>query len=65
MVFAVGMIIGLSHWQIIFGLVIGGMVAAPISIYFSNKVPTKKGLILVGALVIIISLKTIIQTLLK
>ncbi|MBK6520920.1 MAG: sulfite exporter TauE/SafE family protein [Sphingobacteriaceae bacterium] len=36
------MIIGLSHWQIIFGLVIGGMVAAPISIYFSNKVPTKK-----------------------
>ncbi len=58
-------IIGLSHWQIIFGLVIGGMVAAPISIYFSNKVPTKKGLILVGTLVIIISLKTIIQTLLR
>jgi len=58
-------IIGLSHWQIIFGLVIGGMVAAPISIYFSNKVPTKKGLILVGTLVIIISLKTIIQTLLN
>jgi uncharacterized protein len=59
------MIIGLSHWQIIFGLVIGGMVAAPISIYFSNKVPTKKGLVLVGTLVIIISLKTIIQTLLR
>lgn len=59
------LIIGLSHWQIIFGLVVGGMIAAPISIYFSNKIPTKKGLILVGTLVIIISLKTIIQTLLK
>lgn len=58
-------IIGLSHWQIIFGLVIGGMIAAPISIYFSNKIPTKKGLILVGTLVILISLKTIIQTILK
>lgn len=58
-------LIGLSHWHIIFGLVIGGMLAAPISIYFSNKVPIKKGLIFVGVLVIVISLKTIIQTLLK
>lgn len=59
------MMIGLSHWQIIFGLVVGGMVAAPFSIYLSNKIPTKKGLILVGIVVIIISLKTIIQTILK
>lgn len=58
-------IIGLSHWQIIFGLVIGGMIAAPLSIYLSNKIPTKKGLILVGILVILISLKTIIQTFIK
>jgi len=58
-------IIGLNHWQIIFGLVIGGMIAAPISIYMSNKIPTKKGLILVGTLVILISIKTIIQTILK
>lgn len=57
-------IIGLSHWQIILGLVIGGMVAAPISIYFSNKIPTKKGLLLVGSLVIAISLKTIITSVL-
>ncbi|MEO6301809.1 MAG: TSUP family transporter [Bacteroidia bacterium] len=58
-------IIGLSHWQIILGLVIGGMLAAPISIYFSNKIPTKKGLLIVGFLVIAISLKTIITSLLK
>jgi siroheme synthase-like protein len=55
-------LIGINHWQIILGLVIGGMIAAPISIYFSNKIPVKKGLILVGVLVILISLKTIIQS---
>jgi siroheme synthase-like protein len=56
------LIIGLSHWQIIFGLIIGGMIAAPGSIYLSNKIPIKKGLILVGMLIIIISLKTLINT---
>jgi len=55
-------LIGLQHWQIIFGLVIGGMIAAPISIYFSNKIPIKAGLILVGSLVIIVSLRIIIMT---
>ena len=56
--------IGLSHWQVIFGLVIGGMVAAPGSIYLSNKIPIKKGLILVGVLIIIISLRTLLKALL-
>jgi uncharacterized membrane protein YfcA len=56
--------IGLSHWQIIFGLVLGGMIAAPISIYFSNKIPIKKGLIFVGILIIIISFRTLIKSLL-
>lgn len=58
------LIIGLSHWQIIFGLVIGGMLAAPISISLSNKISTKKGLIIVGIVVIIISVKTIVQSVL-
>jgi len=52
---------GTSHWQIIFGLVIGGMVAAPISIYLSNRIPVKGGLILVGSLVILVSLKTLFK----
>ena len=54
-------IIGVDHWQIIFGIVLGGMIAAPMSIYFSNKIPVKKGLIFVGALVIIVSLRIIIK----
>ncbi|MGQ0827980.1 MAG: sulfite exporter TauE/SafE family protein [Bacteroidota bacterium] len=52
--------IGLSHWQIILGLVIGSMAAAPISIYMSTKISNKWGLILVGMLVIIVSLRSLI-----
>jgi uncharacterized membrane protein YfcA len=54
--------IGLSHWQIIFGLVIGGMIAAPGSIYLSNKIPIRKGLVFVGILIILISLRTLFNT---
>jgi siroheme synthase-like protein len=58
-------IIGLQHWQIIFGLVIGGMIAAPFSIYFSNKLPIKTGLITVGSVVIVVSLRILILTFLR
>jgi siroheme synthase-like protein len=57
--------IGLTHWQIILGLIIGGMLASPFSIYLSTKIPVKKGLLLVGLVIIAISLKTIIQSILK
>jgi siroheme synthase-like protein len=50
-------IIGLTHWMIIAGLVIGGVIAAPIAAYLSNKIPTKTIMILVGIVVIIVSLK--------
>jgi uncharacterized protein len=53
--------LGLSHWQIIFGLVVGGMLAAPISIAISNKIPVKKGLVLVGLLIIGLSIHTILK----
>jgi siroheme synthase-like protein len=50
-------IIGLTHWTIIAGLIIGGVIAAPIAAYISNKIPTKTIMILVGIVVIILSLK--------
>lgn len=52
-------IIGLTHWMIIVGLIIGGVIAAPIAAYLANKIPTKSIMILVGVVVIIISLKRI------
>jgi len=55
-------VLGMHHWQIIVGLVIGGMLAAPLSIYFSNKIPIRFGLILIGSLVILVSLRILILT---
>ncbi len=52
-------IIGLTHWVIIVGLIIGGVIAAPIAAYLANKIPTKTIMILVGVVVIIVSLKRI------
>ncbi len=50
-------LIGLTHWIIIAGLIIGGVIAAPIAAYLANKLPTKTIMILVGIIVIILSLK--------
>ena len=52
-------IIGLTHWTIILGLILGGLVAAPIAAFLTNKIPTKTIMILVGVVVITVSLKRI------
>ncbi|HVO75428.1 MAG TPA: TSUP family transporter [Ignavibacteriaceae bacterium] len=49
--------IGLTHWQIIIGLVIGGITAAPIAAKIAGKLPVKTMMILVGILVIALSLR--------
>lgn len=57
--------IGFEHWNIILGLVIGGMIAAPFSIWLSRRISVRNGQILVGMLVIIISIHIIIRTFVK
>lgn len=52
-------LIGLTHWSIIAGLIIGGTIAAPLAAWLSNKIPTKTIMLLVGVVVIITSLKRI------
>jgi len=52
-------LIGITHWVIIVGLIIGGIIAAPIAAYLANKIPVKTIMILVGVVVIITSLKRI------
>lgn len=53
-------LIGLTHWWIIAGLVLGGIIAAPIAAVLSNRIPVKNIMILVGIVVIILSLKRLI-----
>jgi uncharacterized membrane protein YfcA len=52
--------IGLSHWQVILGLALGGVAAAPLAAWLSRRIPLKPFMILVGVLVILISIRTIL-----
>jgi hypothetical protein len=48
-----------QYWQIIVGLLIGGVIAAPLAAYVCKKLPTRSLMILVGILIIILSIRTI------
>jgi uncharacterized membrane protein YfcA len=63
---SVTFIIALSfveYWQIILGLLLGGVIAAPLAALATRKIPVKFLMILVGAVIILLSLRTIWQAL--
>jgi len=51
--------IGVVHWRIIVGLIIGGILAAPLAAYVCKRLPVRALMILVGALIIALSLRTV------
>lgn len=56
--------LGLSHWQVILGLVIGGVLAAPLAAKLAGKLPVKTMFICVGLLVIIWSIRILYKAIL-
>lgn len=54
-------LIGVSHWQTILGLIVGGLVAAPIAAKLTGKLPRKTSFILLGILVIFWSMKILVK----
>jgi hypothetical protein len=54
--------IGISYFQIIAGLILGGAIAAPIAATFTRKLPVKKMMIVVGVLVILVSIRLIVKS---
>jgi siroheme synthase-like protein len=58
-------ILGGSHWQTILGLILGGVCAAPIAALLSKKLNVKAMMLIVGIVIIIVSLRIILLTLLK
>jgi siroheme synthase-like protein len=52
-------LLGVSHWQVIVALIIGGLLAAPLAAKLTGKLPRKTSFILVGVLVIVWSVKII------
>lgn len=51
--------IGFSHWSIIAGLIIGGVIAAPFAAYAVKYVPDRILMTMVGVVIVIISARTI------
>lgn len=50
---------GIHGWQVIIGLIVGGVIAAPIGAYLVNKIKRKPMMVAVGILIILLSLKTL------
>lgn len=55
--------VGIHHWNIVAGLLIGGIVTAPFSAMLTAKLPTKKMFVVVGCVVIIMGFITIYRAL--
>ncbi len=50
---------GIQGWEVIIGLILGGVIAAPIAALLVNKIKRQPMMILVGILIIILSLRTL------
>jgi uncharacterized membrane protein YfcA len=55
-------LLGVSHWQVIVALMIGGVIAAPIAAKLAGKLPRKTAYILLGVLVIFWSIRILVKT---
>lgn len=53
--------LGLSHWPVIAGLALGGLVAAPLGAWLCMRVPVRPLMAVVGGLVIVLSLRTLLR----
>ena len=51
--------IGLVHWQVIIGLMLGGMFAAPLAAVVCKRLPTRVLTVMVGIVIIALSIRTI------
>ncbi|MBX9853247.1 MAG: sulfite exporter TauE/SafE family protein [Cytophagaceae bacterium] len=58
-------ILGFQNWKIVLGLIIGGVIAAPLAAIIVGRIKTKPLMIIVGCLIIGLSLNTIISAILK
>lgn len=56
---------GIDSWQVIIGLIVGGVIASPFAAILVKKMKRKPLMIMVGVLVIAMSLRTIILAFLK
>lgn len=56
-------LLGITHWQVIVALILGGLVAAPLAARLTGKLPRKTSFILLGLLVMIWSARILVKIL--
>lgn len=55
------LMLGLTHWQMIAGLALGGLLAAPLGAWACSRIPHRPFMVAVGVLVIVLSLRTLLR----
>ena len=53
--------IGLELWPIIAGLILGGVLAAPLAAYATKQIPDRPLMFLVGVIISLLSLRGLVQ----
>lgn len=56
-------VLGIQHWQVTLGLLLGGVVAAPIAAKLTGKLPRKQMMIGVGGIIVIWSMQIFLKLL--
>jgi len=52
--------LGLTHWHVILGLALGGVVAAPFGAWLSKRIPVRPFMVLVGVLIVTLSIRNLL-----
>ena len=54
--------LGIPDWNVILGLIFGGVIAAPFAAYITKRVQPKYLMIIVGLVIIGLSIRTLVMT---
>jgi uncharacterized protein len=52
--------VGIDSWQVVVGLILGGIIAAPFGAFILNRINMKTALMLVGSLIVLMNLRTLL-----
>lgn len=55
--------IGLGYWRIVLGLMLGGILAAPLAAFLCKKIPARALMLILGTLIILLSLRALAHVL--